>query len=309
MNKDQARDRAKELSGVINDYRYRYHVLGDPSVTDEIYQSLTRELTKIEETYPDLVTPDSPTQRVGGKASAKFESIPHQRPMLSLNDVFDIAELEAWEQRVHKLTKKTNLDYYIELKMDGLAMALQYEKGLFVRAITRGDGKTGEDVTHTVKTIQTIPLKLRQSDKVSAEVYDFFEIRGEVIIPKKDFDNINRQRSKDGLPLFANPRNAGAGTVRQLDPAVAASRNLKFIAYAVEMDLPGLTSHADEHNMARELGFMVEPNDQFVSSVAEIRAYITKWSKARQKLPYQTDGLVITINDNAEFEGLGVAGK
>ncbi len=309
MNKDQAKDRAKELSGVINDYRYRYHVLADPSVTDEIYQSLTRELAKIEAAYPDLITPDSPTQRVGGKASAKFKSIPHQRPMLSLNDVFDIAELEAWEQRVHKLTQKTKLEYYIELKMDGLAMALQYEKGLFVRAITRGDGKIGEDVTHTVKTIQTVPLKLRQSDKVSAEVYDFFEIRGEVIIPKKDFDNINLQRAKDGLPLFANPRNAGAGTVRQLDPAVAASRNLKFIAYAVEMDLPGLTNHADEHNMARELGFMVEPNDQVVSSVAEIRSYIDKWSGERQKLPYQTDGLVITINDNAEFESLGVAGK
>ena len=309
MNKDQAKDRAKELSGVINDYRYRYHVLGDPSVTDEVYQSLTRELAKIEAAYPELIMPDSPTQRVGGKASAKFKSIPHQRPMLSLNDVFDIAELEAWEQRVHKLTQKTKLEYYIELKMDGLAMALQYEKGLFVRAITRGDGKIGEDVTHTVKTIQTVPLKLRQSDKVSAEVYDFFEIRGEVIIPKKDFDNINIQRAKDGLPLFANPRNAGAGTVRQLDPAVAASRNLKFVAYAVEMDLPGLTSHEDEHNMARELGFMVEPNDQVVSSVAEIRSYIDKWSGERQKLPYQTDGLVITINDNAEFESLGVAGK
>lgn len=309
MDKIKAKKRAEELRDVIADYRYRYHVLDDPTVTDEVYDSLTRELRKIEEEYPELITADSPTQRVGGKALAKFKSIGHQKPMLSLNDIFDAEELEAWEKRMHKLTGKTSLEYYAELKMDGLAMALQYEDGVFKRAITRGDGKVGEDVTHTVKTIQTVPLRLRKSSKVPAEVYDFFEIRGEVIIPRKEFERINKEREKQGLPLFANPRNAGAGTIRQLDPAVAAKRKLQFIAYAIEMDLPGLKTHADEHEMARELGFRLEPNDEIKSSLKEIEAYIKKWEKAREKLPYQTDGLVITINDNAEFEKLGVAGK
>lgn len=305
----KARKRAEELKEVINEYRYRYHVHDDPTVTDEIYDSLTRELREIEKEFPELVTSDSPTQRVGGKALSKFKSIPHQKPMLSLNDIFDFTELEAWEKRMHKLTGKTKLEYYVELKMDGLAMALQYEKGVFVRAITRGDGKVGEDVTHTVRTIQTVPLKLRQSNKVPKEVYEFFEIRGEVILPRREFEKINKQRAKEGLPLFANPRNAGAGTIRQLDPAVAAKRNLQFIAYAIEMDLPGLTSHSDEHKMARELGFKLEPNDEVKSNLEEIKKFIQKWESARQKLPYQTDGLVITINSNAEFEKLGVAGK
>ncbi len=309
MEKSKAKKRAEELRNVIADYRYRYHVLDDPTVTDEIYDSLTRELRKIEEEYSDLITADSPTQRVGGKALSKFKSIEHLRPMLSLNDIFDFDELKAWEKRMHKLTGKNNLEYYAELKMDGLAMALQYEDGVFVRAITRGDGKVGEDVTHTVKTIQTVPLRLKQSTKVPKEVYKFFEIRGEVIIPKKEFEKINKEREKQGMPLFANPRNAGAGTIRQLDPAVAAKRNLEFIAYAIEMDLPGLANHSDEHNMARELGFKLEPNDTVMNSLNELEKFISKWEKEREKLPYQTDGLVITINNNAEFENLGVAGK
>lgn len=309
MEKAKAQKRALELKEVINEYRYRYHVLDDPTVTDEVYDSLTKELRKIEQEYPDLITADSPTQRVGGKALSKFKSIPHQKPMLSLNDIFDQSELEAWEKRMHKLTGKTTLEYYVELKLDGLAMALQYEKGVFVRAITRGDGKVGEDVTHTVRTIQTVPLRLRKSPKVPKEVYDFFEIRGEVILPRKEFEKINKQRAKEGLPLFANPRNAGAGTIRQLDPAVAAKRNLQFIAYAIEMDLPGLTNHYDEHKMARELGFKLEPNDETKHSLVEIESFIKKWEIKRQKLSYQTDGLVITINNNAEFEKLGVAGK
>lgn len=309
MDKSKARRRANELREVINDYRYQYHVLDKPTVTDEIYDSLTKELRHIEELYPELITADSPTQRVGGKALAKFKSIEHRKPMLSLNDIFDITELEAWEKRMHKLTGNTNIEYYVELKMDGLAIALQYEKGIFVRAVTRGDGKVGEDVTHTVKTIETIPLRLRKSNKAPKDVYEFFEIRGEVIMPRKEFEKINKLRAKEGLPLFANPRNAGAGTVRQLDPSVAAKRNLQFIAYGIEMELPGMTNHSDEHALARELGFKLEPNDEIKHSLAEIEDYIKKWEIARQKLPYQTDGLVITVNNNAEFEGLGVAGK
>lgn len=309
MKKSDAVKRASELREAINDYRYRYHVLDDPVVTDEVFDSLTRELRKIESEYPELITPDSPTQRVGGKALAKFKSIPHIKPMLSLNDVFSMDELEAWEKRMHKLTGKTKIQYYVELKMDGLAIALQYESGVFVRAITRGDGRVGEDVTHTVRTIQTVPLRLRKSSKVPAGVYDFFEIRGEVVIPKKEFERINKERLKLELPLFANPRNAGAGTIRQLDPAVAASRRMQFIAYAVEMDLPGMNTHGDEHSMARELGFKVEANDKVCGSIKEIEGYISTWEEKRKSLPYQTDGLVVNINSNDEFAKLGAAGK
>lgn len=309
MDKSTAKKRAEELREVINEYRHQYHVLDEPTVTDEVYDSLTRELREIEASHPDLITPDSPTQRVGGKALSKFKSIPHRKRMLSLNDIFDISELEAWEKRMHKLTGKNSLEYYVELKMDGLAIALQYEKGVFARAITRGDGLVGEDVTHTVKTIETVPLRLRNSDKVPKEVYEFFEIRGEVILPRKEFEKINKQREKQGLPLFANPRNAGAGTIRQLDPSVASERNLQFIAYGIEMDLPGMINHSDEHVLARELGFKLEPNDEVKDSLVAVERYIKKWEIERQKLPYQTDGLVITINDNAEFEKLGIAGK
>ena len=309
MPKNDQLQRALQLRNLIDDYRYRYHVLDDPSVTDEVYDSLTRELRLIEEKHPQLITPDSPTQRVGGKVSADFASITHRKRMLSLNDVFSLEELERWQARMHKLLGSKKDDYYGELKMDGLAMALQYENGIFVRAITRGDGTTGEDVTHTVRTIESIPLKLRQSKKVTKEVYEFFEVRGEVIIPKAEFERINKQRASDGQPLFANPRNAGAGTIRQLDPSVAASRKLEFIAYGIEMDLPGLDSHGDEHAMARELGFKIDPHAKTLISIAQIEDYIATWTEKRDSLPYNIDGLVITINDNSEFDSLGVAGK
>ena len=309
MPKNDQLQRALQLRNLIDDYRYRYHVLDDPTVTDEVYDSLTRELRLIEEKHPQLITPDSPTQRVGGKVSADFASITHRKRMLSLNDVFSLEELERWQARMHKLLGSKKDDYYGELKMDGLAMALQYENGIFVRAITRGDGTTGEDVTHTVRTIESIPLKLRQSKKVTKEVYEFFEVRGEVIIPKAEFERINKQRASDGQPLFANPRNAGAGTIRQLDPSVAASRKLEFIAYGIEMDLPGLDSHGDEHAMARELGFKIDPHAKTLISIAQIEDYIATWTEKRDSLPYNIDGLVITINDNSEFDSLGVAGK
>lgn len=302
-------ERVQKLRDIINQHNYEYYVLDQPTISDATWDSLNNELKSLEAKYPSLVTPDSPTQRITGKALGKFASIKHQRPMLSLSDIFSVSELEAWEARMHKLLDKTKLEYYIELKLDGLAMALQYENGVFARAITRGDGQTGEDVTHTVRTIQTVPLRLRKSKKVPAQVYEFFEVRGEVIIPKAEFERINAERAKQDLPLFANPRNAGAGTIRQLDSAAAANRRLEFIAYAVEMDLPGLDTHASEHTLARELGFKVEPHDKTVNSIKEIESYITEWEQKRTKLPYQTDGLVINLNSNAEFERLGVAGK
>jgi len=301
--------RAKQLRELLEKYRHEYYVLDKPTATDAVYDSLDNELKDIETKNPELITTDSPTQRVGGRASGRFESLDHTKPMLSLNDIFSTQELEKWEARMHKLMHKTNITYYAELKMDGLAMRLEYENGIFSRAITRGDGYTGEDVTHTVRTIRTVPLQLRKSKNVPEEVYKHFEVRGEVIIPRAEFERINSARAKADQPLFMNPRNAGAGTIRQLDPAVAAERRLEFIAYSIEMDLPELKTHQDEHDMARELGFKLEPNDRVCDSVVELQKFIKKWDSARSKLPYQTDGIVITINSNAEFESLGVAGK
>lgn len=301
--------RLRQLRDWINNYNYKYYVLDQPEVSDAVWDSLNNELKALEEKYPELVDANSPTQRVQGKALGKFKSLPHSKPMLSLSDVFSLEELEKWEARMHKLLHKTDLEYYAELKMDGLAMRLEYEDGEFVRAVTRGDGYAGEDVTHTVRTIRTVPLRLRKTKNVPAEVYKHFEVRGEVIIPLAEFERINAERAKAGEQLFMNPRNAGAGTIRQLDPAISAKRRLEFIAYSIEMDLSGLETHHNEHLLARELGFKVEPNDKVLNSLQEIEQFINKWASARTKLPYQTDGIVITINSNTEFASLGVAGK
>lgn len=309
MSKDSDIKRINQLRDQINNYNYQYYVLDKPEVSDAVWDSLNNELKSLEKKYPEQVDRNSPTQRVQGKALGKFKNVNHPKAMLSLNDIFSIEELEKWEKRMHKLLDKADLEYYAELKMDGLAMRLEYENGTFKRAVTRGDGQTGEDVTHTARTIRTIPLKLRKSKKVPDEVYKYFEVRGEVIIPRAEFDRINSERSKAKLPLFMNPRNAGAGTIRQLDPSIAAQRGLEFIAYSIEMDLPQLKTHQDEHEMARELGFKLEPHDSVCNDINELEKFIKKWDSARSKLPYQTDGIVITINNNTEFESLGVAGK
>lgn len=305
----QASERLEQLRTQLEEYRYEYYVLDKPSIDDAVYDSLNNEIKEIEAQFPDLITPDSPTQRVGGAVSGKFKSVAHPSPMLSLQDIFDIGELEAWEKRLHKLLGKTDIEYYAELKMDGLSMRLEYEKGLFVRATTRGDGQVGEDVTHTVRALATVPLRLRKSKKVPVSVYDTFEVRGEVVFPKANFEKMNKEREEQGLPLFANPRNAGAGTIRQLDPSAAAKRGLQFIAYSIEMDLPELATHADEHAMARELGFKVHEGDEALANIKEIEEYIEKWREKRLKLAIGTDGLVLNVNSNADFSKLGVAGK
>ncbi len=309
MKKDQANKRAIALREQLERYRHSYYVMDSPEVSDAVYDSLNNELKSIEERFPELITPDSPTQRVGGEAIDKFVRVRHARPMLSLADIFDLTEFEAWEKRMHKLLGRKNIEYYGELKLDGLAMSLSYENGLFTRAVTRGDSRIGEDVTHTVRTIRTVPLSLKQVKNVPPEIYRHFEIRGEVILPKNAFAKLNQQRSRDQLPLFANPRNAGAGSVRQLDPKVAASRGLEFIAYAIEMDLPDLVTHADEHRLARQLGFKVANHDRVISDLASLKKFIGEVEKLRPKLPFQIDGLVININSNADFESLGVVGK
>ncbi len=308
LNKQQAQIRLSQLKQQLERYWQEYYVDDAPTVDDAVYDALNREYRALEDQYPELAT-DALMKHVGGKALEKFAKVAHGKRMLSLQDVFDVEEIEAWEKRVHKLLNRTNVKYYCELKLDGLAMRLVYRGGKFVQAVTRGDGSVGEDVTHTVRTIKNVPMELKRTKKVPANVYDEFEVRGEVVFPKAAFAKLNDERAAAGLPLFANPRNAGAGTIRQLDPSVAASRGLEFIAYSIEMDMPELGLHGDEHNLARTLGFQVEPHDKAVENIAEIEAYIDHWAAKRDTLPYGTDGIVITVDSNDDFEELGVVGK
>ncbi|MBW3568977.1 NAD-dependent DNA ligase LigA [Candidatus Parcubacteria bacterium] len=308
MINNSTKERVEKLRRQIDEYRYRYHVLDDPMITDEIYDSLTQELRELEELHPELLTPDSPTQRVGGKPLDKFVSVPHSRPMLSLNDAFTSEELKAWITRISKLLPGQSLDYHVDLKMDGLACALVYEKGRLSRGLTRGDGLTGEDVTQNVKTINSIPLTLRKDKTVSAHYYNStLEVRGEILLYKKDFEAINKQREKDGLPKFMNPRNTAAGTVRQLDPALVAARPLRFHAWGIIAE--GIKTKAQEYDLANKLGFIVNKQAKQVTTFQEIIKIADYWEDERTQLPFNTDGLVVTVNQKNQFDRLGSVGK
>lgn len=302
------RQRVDKLRLQIDDYRYRYHVLDDPMITDEIYDSLSRELRKLEAEFPEILTSDSPTQRVGGKPLSKFVSVPHSRRMLSLNDAFDSEEVNSWITRISKLLPGQRLDYHVDLKMDGLACALIYENGRLIRGLTRGDGQVGEDVTQNVRTINSIPLTLRKDKSVDPKYYQgIIEIRGEILLYKKDFEAINEQREKDGLPKFMNPRNTAAGTVRQLDPALVAARPLRFHAWGVIAQ--DIKTKVDEFALASKLGFIVNKQSRRLESFGEIIDMAKEWDSKRAKLPFNTDGLVITVNQKNQFDQLGTVGK
>src|SRR6266536_691204 len=234
MTKAEAAKRIAKLRDQINDYRYQYHVLNRSTMSEAAADSLKHELSQLEEQYPDLIRQDSPTQRVAGKPLAKFEAVRHTTPMLSLNDVFNRDELMAWEERIVKLLGPDfQREYYVEIKMDGLAAALVYENGVLVRGLTRGDGVMGEDVTFNLRTIEQVPLALRHDKSVPRAVYEgSFEVRGEVMLYQADFAVLNAGREAAGLPLYANPRNTAAGSIRQLDPKLAAVRNLSFHVYS-----------------------------------------------------------------------------
>lgn len=309
MKLSEAKTRATKLRDQINEYRYNYHVLNRSIMSEEAADSLKHELAQIESEYPELITPDSPTQRVAGQPLAKFSTVAHQSSMLSLNDVFDQAEIAAWAERISKLEPTIN-EYYVEMKMDGLAASLVYEDGRFVQGLTRGDGFTGEDVTANLRTIESVPLELRHDASVPASVYrGRFEVRGEVLLYKTDFAALNARQAELGKPLFANTRNTAAGTIRQLDPRLVAARKLRFQMYALATELDGITLHSQEHELASKVGFPVDPNSRIVHSVGEVMEVIGNWKEKRHDLPYGTDGLVITVNNLASFRRLGVVGK
>ena len=311
MNKEEAAKRILKLREIINDYRYRYHVLDESVMSEAAADSLKHELALLEERYPDLITPDSPTQRVAGKPLDKFTKVKHEKRMISLADVFSQEEILDWIRRNEKLAQGGKIkEYFTDIKMDGLACALKYKDGVFVQAVTRGDGMVGEDVTQNVKTIQNIPLRLALKDS-SKGVWDFseVEVRGEIVIFKKDFEELNRQQRERGEAEFATPRNLAAGSIRQLDPKVAASRPLKFIAY--DLVTPNLPTWRDAYEMLRALKFQTSGEDRVFEDArrSDMFKYIEELDEYRKGLPFNTDGMVIKINDRVVYDELGIVGK
>lgn len=317
----KAQERAEKLRELINDYRYNYHVLNKSIMSEAAADSLKHELSQIEEKYPDLITPDSPTQRVAGEPLPGFKQIKHSARMLSLNDVFDEQELKAWITRITKLAvaegylQASHLEYFMDIKMDGLAAALVYQDGELVQAITRGDGFVGEDVTANIRTIESIPLRLRNvKGRTSHSLQNFSvgrtEIRGEVVMYKDDFEKINKAQAKAGKSTFANPRNLAAGTIRQLDPKLVAQRPLHFHAYDLVRDDPAeVPTHDFAYKTLRELGIIANTIGTKATTVEQITKFKNNWQEKRQELPFNTDGLVVKVNDRQLYSNLGVVGK
>ncbi len=315
MSKQDIKIRIEKLREQIEDLRYRYHVLNDPKVTDDVYESLTRELKTLEDQYPEFADPFSPTNRVAGKPLEKFVKVEHTVRMLSLNDAFSKEELEGWEKRIKKLLPaspsqggppQVNIDYFCELKLDGLAVSLIYEDGYFVSGSTRGDGFVGEDITQNLKTIQSIPLKLR------APFPKKIEVRGEAVLSKKVWKMLNEKQAKENKPLFANTRNAAAGSLRQLDSQLTAERRLEFFAYDI-VQIPNtqypISTHSDKHRLLRELGFKVDSHEGVCKNLAQVEKFIDKIEKLRPDFNYGSDGVVVSVDDLNLQGRLGVVGK
>ncbi len=311
MTKAEAAKRVEKLRESIDQYRYEYHVLDTVSISDSALDSLKHELYKLEQEFPDLVTPDSPTQRVGGKALEKFQKVTHVHPMLSMEDVFTLEEFREWFDRVHKLSLTPSLSFFLMPKIDGLAVSLVYEDGVLVSAATRGDGKIGEDITANVRTIESIPLRLMGGKDELPGPINFLgivEVRGEIYIGTDDFDRLNEEQEKRGEALFANPRNAAAGSVRQLDPTVTASRRLSFVAWDLVTDL-GQTSQSEEWELLKDLGFRATPHSIVMETVEQAEAHWQTLQRKRAELGFWVDGMVVRVNDNEAYERLGVVGK
>ncbi len=304
-------ERAAKLRELISDYRYNYHVLNKSTMSEAAADSLKHELSQIEEKHPELTTPDSPTQRVAGEPLPGFKQIRHAQRMLSLNDVFNEEELKAWITRISKLVPAAaKPEYFMDIKMDGLAAALVYQDSVLSQAITRGDGYVGEDVTANVRTIESVPLRLRRSKKSEKFLKGRTEIRGEIVMYKDDFKKLNEKQANLGKPAFANPRNLAAGTIRQLDPKLVAGRPLHFHAYdLVRQNRDEVPTNDFAYKTWRELGIIAKSIGAIVNSIKESIELYKKWEIKRQDLAFNTDGLVIKVNDRRLYERLGVVGK
>lgn len=302
MNRAEVEERILKLRELINDYRYHYHVLDESIMSEAAADSLKHELAQLEAEYPELITPDSPTQRVAGKPLDKFTKVKHEKRMISLADVFSEEEIKDWISRNEKLIPGGKIEeFFTDIKMDGLACALKYRDGVFYQAVTRGDGLVGEDVTLNVRTIENVPFKISELGEV--------EVRGEIVIFKKDFEKLNEIQRKNGLPEFANPRNLAAGSIRQLDPKIAASRPLRFIAY--DLVTPASSTWHEAYEKLRDFKFQTSNEDKVfkASEKKELFEYIKNLDEYRKGLPFNTDGMVIKINDREVYDDLGIVGK
>lgn len=310
MTAHQPSERARELRELLARYSYDYHVLDQPAVEDAVYDSLFGELKKLETEHPELITSDSPTQRVGSGLLGGFSKVTHSSRMLSLNDVFDKTDVEAWVVRMDKLLPGRTHEYFADIKMDGLACALIYEDGVLMRAVTRGDSYIGEDVTANVRTIKNVPLRLRRESGFEQFLAGRTEIRGEIVMLKSDFATLNKKRQAAGEPEFANPRNLAAGTIRQLDPKLVADRPLHFRAYDILRDDPAdIPTNMFAYQTLTALGVSRNMQAAVFTSLTDVMHFINEWDEQRHKLPFNTDGLVVKVNDRVQFAKLGVVGK
>ncbi|MFP3719536.1 NAD-dependent DNA ligase LigA [Niallia circulans] len=301
MEQNLAEKRVKELHNLLNQYGYEYYVLDNPSVPDSEYDALLNELIQLEEKFPSLKTNDSPSQRIGGEVLDMFSKVQHQKPMLSLGNAFNEADLRDFDRKVRAVIGD-DFSYVCELKIDGLAVSLRYENGLFEQGATRGDGTTGEDITANLKTIRSIPLRLNQAVSL--------EVRGEAFMPKKSFEALNKAKDENGEEPFANPRNAAAGSLRQLDPRIAASRNLDIFLYAIgDAGQTGIQSHSDGLDLLDRLGFKTNKERKRCATIEDVLQYIEGWQEKRPHLPYEIDGIVIKVDNLAHQEQLGTTVK
>jgi len=328
MDRKEAQERIEKLKKEINYHRYLYHVLDKPDLSDAIFDSLKNELEELEYKFPDLITPDSPTQRVGGEPLKEFKKVNHPIPMVSFNDAFSEQEMHEWEKRysdfLNNDLEKTDFKYYCELKIDGLAIELEYENGSFKTGSTRGDGKVGEDVTQNLKTVQAVPLRLLEKDhiiknlknsgltamaeKLEKNFPKTIIVRGEVFLNKKDFERLNKEQEKIGGKAYANPRNVAAGSIRQLDPKITAARNLDFFAYSLVTDF-GQITHEQEHTILKSLGFRINSHNEPIKDMTGIFNFHQKTQKIREKLAYEIDGIVVILNSESDFKKAGIRGK
>ena len=294
----------------IRHHEYLYYVVDNPGISDAEFDKLMQQLKDLEADHPDLITPDSPTQRVGGKPREGFVKVPHSSPMLSLDNTYNEEELRDWERRVHELSGRSDVDYVCELKLDGMSLALIYEDGKLVRGITRGDGGVGEDVTLNVRTVRSVPLSIPKEKLKKAGIPADFEVRGELLMPLAAFKRMNEEREAKGLSVFANPRNATAGTVRQLESRVTAERRLDYFTY---MLLENGRTYFDRHSKTLDAldaaGFKVNQNRKLVHGIDEAWAFIQQWEGKRDSLPYEIDGIVIKVDRTALQDELGFTGK
>jgi len=294
----------------IRHHEYLYFVLDHPEISDQEFDQLTKQLKDLEAEHPELVTPDSPTQRVGGKPREGFVKVRHSSPMLSLDNTYSEDELRAWERRVHELSGRKDVDYVCELKLDGMSLSLGYDQGHLVRGITRGDGTTGEDVTLNVRTVRSVPLSIPQERLKKAGIPENFEVRGELLMPTAGFKKLNAERERDGLPTFANPRNFTAGTVRQLDPTITARRPLDYFPYMLlENGRTYFDRHSETLTALEKAGFKVNAHRKLVHSMDEVWAFIQQWETRRDALPYEIDGIVVKVDRTGLQDELGFTGK